>query len=157
MTRRRRTPAWLRIGFTVLTLALALLLIGSAVDLYLRGLALRQEDPAAVIYRPEAVGERLKLLLPGFVLWLAALAAVLAFHGGESNQSSLIGRAVQPAKAPEDKPAVPTSLVPSLFAFWIFSLSPPYHWPKHRPKLCPFVIPCILPLLYFASVLLTLC
>lgn len=106
MTRRRRTPAWLRICFTVLTLALALLLIGSAVELYLQGLALWQENPAAVIYSPEAVGEKLKLLLPGFVLWLAALAAVLAFHGGESNQSSLIGRAVQPAKAPEDKPAV---------------------------------------------------
>ena len=39
-----------------------------------------------------------------------------------------------------------TSLVPTLFVFCIFSLSAPYHWPKHRPKLSSCVIPCILPL-----------
>lgn len=69
-------------ALAVLTLLLAAGLIWSAVDLYAAGRALRQTEPAAVIYRPEAVSARLEFLLPVLFLWLAALATALAAGAG---------------------------------------------------------------------------
>lgn len=75
---KRKLFARLRLVFTLLTLGLSALLCWSAADLYLEGAALRRADPTAVIFSAEAVGEKGRLLLPAFGLWLVALIAVCA-------------------------------------------------------------------------------
>ena len=72
----RRLTAWILTGLTVL---LAIALCWAALDLWLEGREIRQTNPAAVIYSPEAVQARAGKVLPVFLAWLIALVAALCF------------------------------------------------------------------------------
>ena len=94
--KRRKLRRAAQAALAGLTLALAVYLCWAALDLYLKGRALRALDPSAVIYSPEAVSARLRYALPLLVLWLGAL--VTALLTGER-------RASRPAAFPEPETA----------------------------------------------------
>lgn len=96
----RRIAVW---GLTGLTLFLALGLCWAILDLWREGQALRQADPAAVIYSPEAVRTRARWLAPLLALWLAALAAALCLGKRKRRQSAAPRPGEPTAPAPEAK------------------------------------------------------
>lgn len=78
MTARHRVRRAAGAALAVTTLLLAAALIWAALDIWAAGRALRQTEPAAVIFSPGAVRARLPVLLPVFCLWLIAWVTALA-------------------------------------------------------------------------------
>ncbi len=94
----RQLTAWLLTGLTVL---LAVALCWAALDLWLEGRAVRQTDPAAVIYSPEAVRARAGKVLPVFLAWLGTLVAAICFAPRNGRPvCSRVREAAQPAPTP---------------------------------------------------------
>ena len=106
MSRPSRFRRGAELALGALTLALAAALIWAVLDLYLAGRALRETDPAAVIYSREAVAARLPLPLLLLGLWLGALVLALAARPGKRPRPAPAQAAPARAKAPSRREAL---------------------------------------------------